>query len=234
MSKTRKEAKPKPLPRIPKAFDFPPETSFAEARAAVKAAILVDAGAICPCCDQQASVYYRRVNRSIVKVLAALARFAEEHGTETWTSVPKLFSTDQDLRGSKASQGGQWAQAEKWGLVERKRGDKREDGSSRTGLARITPKGLAFLAGKYRIREYALFYNNTLLGKAGDPMRVDDVRDFDYQEIFGGRRPEADALPDEPLSVASDVFLDASSLVFGGKRIEALGILGVQGESDEP
>jgi hypothetical protein len=171
------------------------------------------------------------VNRSIVRVMAALDRYRQEHGDLAWANIPKLFRNDPELRGTTASQGGQWAQAEKWGLVEREKGNHRDDGSSRTGHARITALGVAFLAGMYRIREYALFYNNVLLGKKGEPMRVDDVRDFDYQEIFGGRRPEADALPDEPLSVASDVFLDASSLVFGDKRIEALGI---QGESDEP
>jgi hypothetical protein len=210
----------KPLPRIPRTLAFADDTTFNALRAAVKEGILKDAGVLCPCCDQQASVYYRRVNRSIVKVIAALGRFAEENGMMAWANIPTLFSTDPALRGSKASQGGQWAQAEKWWLVERKRGDQREDGSSRTGLARITKLGVAFLAGKYRIREYAIFYNNTLLGKAGDPMRVDDVRDFDYQEIFGGRRPDADEIPDEPLSVSNDAFLDASSLVFGVKNPE--------------
>jgi hypothetical protein len=48
-------------------------------------------------------------------------------------------------------------------------------------------------------------------------MRVDDVRDFDYLEIFGGKRPESSELPDEALYVNRDHFVDVSSLVYEDK-----------------
>jgi len=192
-----------------------PSATLAEARAALANGLRSDAGVICPCCEQQATIYYRRVNLSIVKVLWVLAQHHwDKKGA--WAHIPTLFkSSATGLAGSTASQGGQWAQAEKWGLVERDRGNHREDGSNRTGFARITPRGLAFLAGKYKIREHALFYNNTLLGKAGDLMGINDVRGFDYQEIFGGAKVDASEFPDEDLYVNKEHFVDVSSLVQG-------------------
>ena len=203
----------RPLNHVAAKLNLPPETTLVQARQMVSEGIKKGAGVICPCCEQQATVYYRRINKSICRVLWALARHHQENGN-TYAHVPTLFSSFKSgLANSKASQGGQWAQAEKWGLIEREKGQKREDGSLRTGHARITAKGLAFLAGKYRIREYALFYANTLLGKAGDPMGIDAVRDFDYKDIFSGSQFDAREFNDEELYVNKSHFVDVTFLV---------------------
>lgn len=176
------------------------------------------AGVICPCCKQQATIYYRSINRSIARVLASLARYRRNVGPG-YAHVPSLFKDlSYGLASSVASQGGQWAQASYWGLVDRERDMVRDDGSTRTGYARISDLGMAFLEGRYRIRKYALIYDAKLLGKAGPAVSVHDLANFDYREAAGGEAMATNApmehLPDEELAVRPGSPIDVSSLVY--------------------
>jgi hypothetical protein len=175
-------------------------------------------GAFCPCCGQQSTIYQRNVNASIALVMYGLAMWREVNGPG-FANIPNVIfkSPELGVAGTKAGQGGQWAQAVFWDLVERERGQVRADGSNRTGFARVTDRGLAFLAGKYRIRKYALVYDGVLLGKAGDLVSIADVQDlaFDFASIFAGRSDEPGGFQDEPLFVNKDHFLDVSPLVYG-------------------
>jgi hypothetical protein len=220
MNRPKKPTPPKL--KVPKVVELEllPSATLAVARDALARGMLQKdahhAGVICPLCRQQATIYYRSINRSIARVLAALYRYRREVGPY-FAHVPTLFKEPKyGLASSVASQGGQWAQAAYWGLVERERTMIRDDGSSRTGYARITDLGIAFLQGRYRIRKYALIYNAELLGKAGEPIGIHEVKNFDYREAMGGEAlapADVERLPDEELYVRPGSPVDVSSLV---------------------
>jgi len=199
-------------------FSVDPQTPFERAKVELVEHVARRGGAFCPLCGQQSTIYQRNVNASIALVLRGLALWRNQHGPG-FASIPDAIfkAPEYGVAGTKAGQGGQWAQAALWDLVERERGEVRADGSNRTGYARITSRGLAFLAGKYRIRKYALVYDGVLLGKAGDLVSIADVQRlaFDFSTIFAGASDVPGAFQDEPLSVNKEHFLDVSPLVYG-------------------
>jgi hypothetical protein len=216
-----REPKPKTPKMVPPStlrLNLPPTMPLGEAKECLVKGMARKGGCFCPLCGQQSTIYGRNLNASIVRVMRGLALWRKANGTG-YASIPDVIFKDEafGVAKSKAGQGGQWAQACFWDLVERQPGTVRADSSNRTGFARITDRGLAFLAGRYRVRKYALVYDATLLGKKGDPVSIDDVKElaFDYREIFMGKDDDPGEFPDEPLWVNQDHFFNVSSLVYG-------------------
>lgn len=129
----------------------------------------VDEGAICPCCQQFAKVYRRKVNHGMARSLILMYRLAGQD----WVHVPTKI-------GGRSREEGKLAY---WGLVE-------PDPNRPRGWWRVTGEGADFVTENIKIAKYALIYD-------GKRMRLDytetvGIRDalgthFDYDDLMAGR-----------------------------------------------
>lgn len=104
----------------------PAMTSLAEAQAWLRDRI--DDGETCPCCDQFAKVYRRRLNASMAR---GLILFYRAHGV-FWGHAPSTPGI--------AELGGEFARLRWWCLIQEHDGG-RDDGNPHAGQWRITPTG---------------------------------------------------------------------------------------------
>lgn len=133
----------------------------------------VDDGAECPCCEQYAKVYRRKLTSSIARVLISMWR----NNRNGWVYLPAIRSAGQDE-----------VIARFWYLIERD-DTVREDGSKRTGWWRLTDLGVGFIHNEVKLPKYARIYNNRLLNL--DPTETVSIVDvlgakFDYGELMAG------------------------------------------------
>lgn len=134
----------------------------------------LEQGVPCPCCDQLAKVYRRRVNSGMAR---GLIRFFQRHRTD-WGHQPSVPGL--------ARLGGEWARLTYWGLIE-EAGEKRDDGG-RAGWWRITEAGEAYLRGA-QLPRYAHIYNGRCLNVDGEGVTISDAlgAPFDLAALLEGR-----------------------------------------------
>ena len=121
---------------------FPATGSLSEARAFVSDRL--DDGLTCPCCDQHAQVYRRRINRGQAESLIRLYALCAQ-SPNGWVHVSVL--------GARSREEGKLAH---WGLVEE--GSLKPDGG-RGGYWRITSLGRRFVRGEALVPKYVWMYN---------------------------------------------------------------------------
>lgn len=131
----------------------------------------IDEGARCPCCNQFAKVYKRKINSAMAK---ALIQFYRAGGTTQFIHGPTL------LGGARADEG----KLRYWGLLEEET-ERRPDGG-RAGYWRVTPVGELFVQGKSTVYKYARVYDGRCLGLVGDQVTIKDALadKFDYAELM--------------------------------------------------
>lgn len=154
-----------------------PETvTLAEARQYLRDRIY--AGVQCPCCEQQAKVYLRKLNRTMVLTPLYLLRYRGFEWTQLSTFVKEHEELDQLAR-----QAGYQTMAQHWGLIESEKA--RRDDGGRTGWWRLTPRGRLFVLGRITVPERAALYASRCLGLTGDPIRFIDAygAGFDLRDI---------------------------------------------------
>jgi hypothetical protein len=149
----------------------PQRDTLAEARAALR--LRLDKGTVCPCCDQHAKRYRRKVNHGMVKSLIEIYRHGKFSNLE-WVYIPALR-----LR---SSEEGKLAY---WGLLEESNAV-REDGGH-AGWWRVTSRGENFIVNRLRIPKYAIIYNQVCLGL--DDTKMVTIKDcvgvkFDLNELM--------------------------------------------------
>ena len=128
--------------------------TVAEAKATLHAKL--EKGAQCPCCDQFAKRYIRRMSSIICRWLIAFARASEGDRTK-WVHVRECGHI---LGGeSSAARSGDYAKARWWGLVEAGLEDEEADHGSIDATA-TTEKGWKFVANQLLVREQVVVYNN--------------------------------------------------------------------------
>jgi hypothetical protein len=139
-------------------------------------------GAICPCCDQPAKVYKRKLNGTMAYALAQLYRNYRTTGRADWLHVPNFLSS---ITTTATIRGGDWAKLRLWDLIEPQPGE-RDDGSTRTGYYRISQTGIAFVELRWQTPRHVLIYNQEVLGYEGpDVLFTDVIGDkFDYNELM--------------------------------------------------
>lgn len=151
----------------------PKTTTLGEAKDWLRAR--VRDGARCPCCDQYAKVYRRKLNASMARALIALAR--ESGGAEVHLF---RFLRERRIQHSDAPA------LRHWGFI--KEADReREDGNPRAGYYRITQAGLDFAERRTSAASHALLYDNRLLQLDTEAMTtiVGALgRRFDYDELM--------------------------------------------------
>ena len=116
--------------------------------------------ATCPCCDQFAKIYRRKINSGIAATLVKLYnRFAMN-----WTH---LATWDHSREASKA---------EYWGLIE----NQPSGVGGKSPMWRLTSAGLDFVRNRSRVAKYAAIYDGTLLG-------LDDTETVSIEDALGTR-----------------------------------------------
>lgn len=114
-------------------------------------------GTRCPCCDQFAKIYRRRLDVSMV---IALLDFYRLGGITDFVHGPSITGSNR---------GGE-ARLQYWGLIESQISTDPDKG--RRGYWRVTRRGQLFLQNKITVPEFAMVYNAQCLGLRGEPIRV--------------------------------------------------------------
>jgi hypothetical protein len=145
--------------------------SLEDAKAKVAAAL--DEGITCPCCQQFAKRYRRKIHAGIARELIRLYQLGK---AMDWVHVRQLDSGGGDL-----------AKCLYWRLVE-ERGKTDDTGAKTSGYWRIADAGRAFVERRMSIEKYALVYDGALEGFTGP--KVDIVAclgsRFSYAELMDG------------------------------------------------
>lgn len=131
--------------------------------------------ATCPCCGQDAKVYSRPINSTMVSALKAIAQSA--YGLDN----------RQIIAATKQSGGGNVSLLQHWGLIEQWPGK----------IWRVTRMGRAFLAGDIKLASRVILYDNIFLGfDQSETVTVEDML---------GRRFSADELLNPGAITGADV-----------------------------
>lgn len=132
-------------------------------------------GITCPCCDQFAKVYRRKLNASMARALLALARRPDLEWVHLFD-----FLQQESIQHSDAPM------LRHWGLIE-DRGDERADGNPRAGFYRLTDRGRSYACRPDAILpRHALIYNDHLLGFSEETTTLRQAlgSKFDYSELI--------------------------------------------------
>jgi hypothetical protein len=170
----------KKIPAFARMDRDPNTITLADASAWVKANM--KRGAICPCCDQLARRYQRKLSSSMAAALI-LIRQAFRSQTD-WLHVPE-YLTQVAERGA-IVRGGDWAKLIHWRLLEAKQDEVRKDGSRRVGFYRITQHGVDFVERRVTVPKYAYIYAQHLIGLSDKTTTIDEaLRDrFNYSQLM--------------------------------------------------
>lgn len=162
--------------RKPTALNLHPQTSISEAKEAVMLAAQQPGGTQCPCCDQVAALYQRRISAPMAEVLLRLAYEAEQNPYQEWITMADWIDSQAWLCGRSVFGSGDWAKLQYWGLIERE--DKQY---------RITDAGVRFAAGETKVVKTVLVYNGDVVGELpGEWVDIWDVCQgrFNPNEIY--------------------------------------------------
>lgn len=141
-------------------------------------------GVRCPCCEQYARIYRRKLNNAMARLLIWLVRHYQEENR--WYSIHE-FPLIQGRRG-----GGDFAKLSYWGLaisfdqeceILDHPGDEQHSGKWRPEL-----KGVDFVRNTILVPEYAYVYNGRLLGFSDDHVDIMTClgTSFSYEELMNG------------------------------------------------
>lgn len=135
----------------------------------------LEEGASCPCCNQFAKIYKRKIHSTMARDLIRLYRVARMD----WAHVSTAIS--REVRGIHL---GDFAKLSYWGLVEEE-AVLRDDGG-RAGWWRVTETGRAYVYGMLKVPKYALVYDGDCLRLDGPEVRIHDALGdrFDYKELM--------------------------------------------------
>ena len=133
-------------------------------------------GCRCPVCDQNAKVWRRSLTTEMGYALINVVR--------KWEAEPRwIFSSE--LRGLR---GGDYAKLRYWELVTFEN-EPDEDEKRPSGGMIPTDKGRAFARRRVSVPRHVLVYNGRPLLFEGDPISIDQLPGFDYDEIWGTTPP---------------------------------------------
>lgn len=133
------------------------------------------AGAICPCCNQVAKVYRRKLNRAMAYSLICLYRLSGEADEAGFIDVPRALAKHNLVSVLRSRE---YQKLRYWGLVEAK-GEKRDDGG-KVGKYRITETGRLFVIGNLALPRHVLLYNGAVL-------EIDRTEKITIREALGDK-----------------------------------------------
>jgi hypothetical protein len=123
----------------------------------------------CPCCDQTAKLYKRKIHSTMARTLILMYK---THGT-SYGHMPSLDINTHE-----------GAQLSWWGLIEED--DKTRADGGRAGWWKVSDLGKKFILKQRQVKEYALIYNGTCLDLEGGDVWISDclAKGFDYRELM--------------------------------------------------
>ncbi len=164
--------------------------TLAQARRDLQAAL--DDGTTCPCCDQRAQRYHRRLNAGMAVALIALVRVARD-SEDGWAHAAQVQRWIVGrLSAAPAHPTGELGKLVHWGLVEQRPKDDDDDTGARTsGYWRPTGLGTLFACGKQSVPSHVKLYNGASEGLDGEWITIETAlgRRFDWTELMAGGRP---------------------------------------------
>ena len=134
-----------------------------------------DEGTHCPCCDQYAKRYKRKLNSGMARCLIWLADAA---GYSSEVYVPVSDTAPASVVGI----GGSLATLRHWGLVEQEVSERGQI----PGSWRITTRGITFVMGLCVVSRHVFLYNNTAEGFSEETTTIQQAlgNKFDYYELM--------------------------------------------------
>lgn len=135
-------------------------------------------GMRCPCCNQFAKIYRYRFSQNICRYLMVLYRVRRE--SDRFVHVTELLGIDPMITASR-----DFLRPAFYGLIEEAAINDPEK-KKRSGLWRLTEKGVAFCEKRIAIPKYVVIYNNDVIGYEGELMHIDDFNGdfFSYAELM--------------------------------------------------
>jgi len=131
-------------------------------------------GAYCPCCNQFAKEYKRKLNSSIAACLVILYKMDQSKFHHVGTILAEKGMT---------TVGRDFALLKHWGLVEEQVNTLTEKRSA--GYWKITDAGIAFASGMTRLPAYKYIYNNEVTGESVEDLNIGGAlaNRFNYGEL---------------------------------------------------
>lgn len=130
----------------------------------------------CPCCGRYSQIYKRKISQSMVISMAKCYRLQQENDgafVHHAQFIPHAGCGFHDLK--------------YFDMIIPKMHDLKTEANKRTsGYWRVTQKGISFLHDLIAVPKYVLIFDDTLLGVTGDPVRVANCleENFNYQELM--------------------------------------------------
>lgn len=132
-------------------------------------------GYVCPCCNQYVKLYRRHFNSNMAVALLFLYR--NRHRS--------FIHLENEMKACGYKRCGDASYLRHYKFIEVKK-EKREDGSNRNGMYKISGLGILFCEMKSKAREYFLTFNNSCEGFDGEEIDILKAlgRKFNYSELI--------------------------------------------------
>lgn len=137
----------------------------------------IEAGVICPCCDEHIKKYKRKLNSGMAAALVWLVGAYRRQGGG-WVAV-------REIAPRHVLKSGEIGKLQHWGLIIPKPND---DPKKRTsGIWGPAPNGVLFADNKIRVPAYVYLISNVVQGWSEETTDVIEAlgEDFDYAELMG-------------------------------------------------
>ncbi len=123
----------------------------------------LDKGTRCPCCDQHAKIYRRKLNSAMVTTLRVCVRETE-----------KIFHAPTILKAAKVGRDRDMSYLKEWGLVQEEEGKGR--GGRTAGMYSVTELGRAFSEGRSKVPKYLFFFNQKVVARSEVEIGIDEAK----------------------------------------------------------
>lgn len=134
-------------------------------------------GGVCPTCDRWGKINNKSIHKAMAAELAWLYQETKRRNVGDWIDVP--MTAPKHVLRSNSLPSLRW-----WGLVEQAHvGDSKQ---KRSGMWRITLKGMDFVEGLLSVPRMMFYYNGAAVGFSTDLVYFKDCLDegFDYDAMM--------------------------------------------------
>jgi len=131
-------------------------------------------GVFCPCCKRFVKTYKRKLNSGMGVTLIRIYKHSL-----TWIHVID-FLREHNFHDSR-----DWTRLKHWGFLEES-GDTPENGTKKSGLWKITPKGILFVTAQISCSKYIVLSEDELVNYDGEQISIIDAlgSHFNYTELM--------------------------------------------------
>ncbi len=133
-------------------------------------------GVHCPCCEQFAKIYRRKLNSAMACMLIEFYRYVME--TDTWNEW-------NHIRNFNDSNGGDFAKLRYWNLIFEKP-NKQDNAKKTSGYWKISEAGKRFAENIITLPSHMLLYDSKLLKLDGEDVDITHClgKNFNYRELM--------------------------------------------------